>query len=120
MKDPDTQTCLQPITEEILALENLQHTGTPGVSANNRDQGFIPAFLDTETGNVYRSCYPNGRPAPIHMLAGLPEELVDSSNHSKGDHAVIKGSVVSGFILEQIFYSREEAAQVAGILKQLH
>jgi hypothetical protein len=119
MKDPDTYTRLQPITEEILALENRQYTGTSGISANNRDQGFIPAFLDTETGNVYRSRFPNGRPAPIHVLAGLPDELVEANSQSNG-HRVIKSSVVSGFVLDETFYSREEASQAAGALKQLH
>lgn len=118
MKDPDTQTRLQPITEEILAQENLRYTGTGGVSINNRGQGFIPAFLDTKTGNVYRSRFPNGRPAPIHVLGGLPEELVETNSHSNGQR-VIKSSVVSGFVLEETFYSREEAAQAAA-LKQIH
>jgi len=118
MKNPDTQTRLQPVTEETLARENHQFTGTGGVSAINRDQGFIPAFLDTETSNVYRSRFPNGRPAPIHVLGGLPVELVEANSHSSG-HRVIKSSVISGFVLEETFYSREEAAQAAA-LKQIH
>lgn len=37
---------------------------------------FPPAFLETETGVVYASCYADGRRAPFHLLDGLPNELV--------------------------------------------
>lgn len=110
MKDSDCQARIQTVSEETLAQENLRYNGTGGVSANNRNQGFIPAFMDTETGNVYRSRFPNGKPAPIHVLAGLPDELLDTHCHSNG-HRSIKHSVISGFILEDRFYSREAAAQ---------
>lgn len=80
-----------------LARENLRYIDTGGVSANNRDKGFIPAFMDTETGDVYQSRFANGMPAPIHVLAGLPEKLIE------------KKSLVSGFLREETFYSREEA-----------
>ena len=112
MKNPDRQPRLQTITEDTLAQENHQYTGTGGVSANNRDQGFIPAFMDTETGNVYRSRFSDGKPAPVHVLAGLPDELVDADCQSNSNRS-IKHSVVSGFIHEDHFYSREEAAQAA-------
>jgi hypothetical protein len=110
MKDSDIQPRLQTISEETLAQVNLRYTGTGGVSANNRNQGFIPAFMDTETGNVYRSRFPDGKPAPIHVLAGLPNELLDADRQLNG-HRSIKHSVISGFILEDRFYSREAAAQ---------
>jgi hypothetical protein len=43
------------------------------------------------------------------MLAGLPDELIDTDCHPNG-HRSIKNSVISGFILEDRFYSREAAA----------
>ena len=116
MKDFDTQTRLQPTTDESLVQENRQYRGTGGLSSNNRSQGFTPAFLDTRTGNIYRSRFPDGRPASVHVLAGLPEELVENNNRSNG-HRVIKRTVISGFILEATFYSREEAAAA---LKKVH
>ena len=119
MKDPDTRTRLQPVTENSLARENQQFIGTGGISVNNRDLGFIPAFLDTDTGHVYRSRFPNGMPAPVHVLGGLPEELFENDARSNG-HRLIKNTVVSGFVLAETFYTREEAAQVTGALKQLH
>jgi hypothetical protein len=110
MKDPETHTRKRPLSEETLAQENLRYNGSGGISANNRNQGFIPAFMDTETGNVYRSRFPNGKPAPIHVLAGLPDELLDTHCHPNS-HRSIKHSVISGFILEDRFYSREAASQ---------
>ena len=118
MKDFETRTRLQPVTNETLAQENLHYTGSGGISANNREQGFIPAFLDTETGKVYRSRFADGRPAPVHVLSGLPDELVESCAPSNGQRA-IKDSVVSGFVRNELFYSREEAARAAA-LKQIH
>ena len=85
----------------VLVRENLKYTGTGGVSANNQDKGFVPAFMDTETGNIYRSRFANGLPAPIHVLAGLPQKLIE------------KNSVISGFLRAETFYSREEALRAA-------
>ena len=110
MLNPDTQTRLQTISAESLARENLHYTGTGGVSANNREQGFVPAFLDTQTGAVYRSRFANGMPAPIHVLVGLPERLVE--RHGATNTPLhIKCSVISGFLREGSFYSREAAMQ---------
>ena len=63
-------------SKETLAQENRQYANTGGVSAINRSQRFIPAFYDTATGRAYRSRFADGRPAPIHLLDGLPESLV--------------------------------------------
>jgi hypothetical protein len=118
MKNPGTQTQLQAITEDTLEQENIQYNGTNGISANNRGQGFIPAFLDTETGNVYPSRFGDGRPAPVHMLSGLPHYLFDPDSSSTG-HPTVKRSVISGFLREQTFYSRAAALQ-AMVTKCMH
>jgi len=118
MNKPGTQTSRQQLNVETLQQENLQFSGTTGVSANNRGLGFIPAFMDTETGNVYLSCFANGMPAPIHVLAGLPDNLTET--HGKSTTALsIKSSVISGFVREETFYSREQAAQ-ATALERVH
>jgi len=110
MNKSTTQNSRQQLTDKALLEENLQLSGTTGVSANNRGLGFIPAFMDTGTGAVYLSCFSNGMPAPIHVLAGLPENLIEAHGKS-GDPLSIKSSVISGFVREETFYSREEAAQ---------
>lgn len=119
MNKSTTECDHHPLTCEVLLQENREFSDTAAVSANNRALGFIPAFKDTLTGNIYRSRFPNGSPAPIHVLAGLPDELVDIDTKSNGQR-VIKSSVISGFILEDIFYSREEAVQAAAAVKQIH
>ena len=102
------------------ALENENHKffGTGARSQENRSLGFRPAFMDEETGIVYRSCFSDGQPAPFHLLDGLPEEVVLTRTLA-GRVATVKSSVVSGFVLEQQFYTREQAAACAGRM-QLH
>ena len=82
-------------TSNTLTQENHQYAGTGGISKNNRHLGFVPAFMDANTGNIYRSKLPDGRPAPVHMLCGLPQEILNT--------------VISGFLLKETFYTREQA-----------
>jgi hypothetical protein len=74
----------------------------------------VPAFLDRETGKVYISRTVDGRPAPVHLLDGLPEEVVVRRS-SSGAVSAIKSSVVVGFIREDRFYTREQTACVLAI-----
>lgn len=104
------------MTEGVLRQENLVFRGTGGLSQENRSVGFRPAFLDSDTGIVYASCYSNGEPAPFHLLDGLPEEIV-VARHATGRVAAVKQSVISGFVLRERFYTRDQAAQA---LMQMH
>lgn len=82
-----------------LAEENKRFAGTNGVSAGAKAFGLVPAFLDTATGRTYRSCFADGRPAPLHLIDGLPEG--------------VRLTALSGFIGEggqERFYTRQEAA----------
>jgi hypothetical protein len=98
-----------PLSKAQLLHENRAFEGTGGRSEENRAAGFLPAFFDTETRSVYRSRFADGRPAPFHLIDGLPRELV-VARHLSGRVAAIKRSVVSGFLLGGRFYTREEAA----------
>lgn len=109
MKASNSRIPSRSIASETLVQENLQYAGSGGVSENNRSQGFVPAFLDTDSGYVYRSRFPDGRPAPVHILSGLPRKLRNGNNASSQECAV-KDSVISGFLLEETFYTREAAA----------
>ena len=94
-----------------LLQENEAFKGTGGVSAANRKHGFLPAFFDTDTGVVYPSRFADGRQAPVHIYEGLPSALF--TNHGAGDkQKSLKSSVVSGFVRDQRFYTRDEAAQI--------
>jgi hypothetical protein len=97
------------LTETLLALETARFHGTGGVSENNRHLGFQPAFIDGERGTVYLSRFPDGRLAPCHLLDGLPAELV-LARSEQGRVTQVKDSVVSGFVHDDHFYTRDEAA----------
>jgi hypothetical protein len=97
------------LTTQVLRRQNLAFKGTGGVSAGNRSQGFAPAFLDTETGSVYLARFADGRPAPMHLLDGLPRELIVSRD-AAGHCLAVKRSLVAGFVQAGRFYTREQAA----------
>jgi hypothetical protein len=98
------------MTEQVLQLETQTFRDTGGVSANNRTCGFHPAFLDTSTYAVYLSRFVDGKPAPFHLLDGLPDEVVVTRSAS-GQVQAVKPTIVSGFVRSGRFYTREEAAQ---------
>lgn len=91
-----------------LRAENGTFRESRGVSANNRAQGFRPAFLDTSTGDVFLSRYSNGEPAPIHLFDGLPDDVV-LCRSATGQITAVKATLTAGFVRGTRFYSREEA-----------
>ncbi|GMQ87388.1 MAG: hypothetical protein BMS9Abin08_0589 [Gammaproteobacteria bacterium] len=93
-----------------LIEENLAYAGTGGLSQENRSMGFIPAFYDVVTGRAEIARFADGRPAPMHLLEGLPGEWVKKRDAS-GRACAIKGSVISGFIRGAYFYTRKQAAE---------
>jgi hypothetical protein len=97
------------MTPRQLERENSRFQGSGGVSAENHEVGFRPAFLDTRTLVIYPSCFGDGRPAPFHLLDGLPDELV-LARHACGRVAQVRATVVSGFVRGGRFFTREEAA----------
>ena len=97
-----------------LAQENIRYAGTGGLSRENRRYGFRPAFMDLETAAVYLARFADGRPAPFHLLDGLPDELV-LSRDAAGRVAEIRASVISGFEQDGRFYTRDEAAQALSL-----
>src|SRR5437667_2525773 len=97
------------MSELRLEQENVVFHGTGGRSQENGSSGFLPAFFDVQTETIYPSRFADGRPAPFHMLDGLPEEVVVTRSAS-GRAATVKASVISGFIRDGLFYTREAAA----------
>ena len=77
------------------------------MSAENGALGFQPVLLDRETGEVHASRFADGRPAPLHVLEGLPRTLVTVRSAS-GHVLRAKPSLVSGFVRLGRFYTREE------------
>jgi len=102
----------QRMSRKALLEENRQFRGTTGVSGQNRSMGFRPAFRDLHTGEVYLARFADGSPAPCHVLDGLPAEVVECRDSlGRVTHAV--ASLVSGFLLADRFYTREQAAEHA-------
>lgn len=97
------------LSQATLERENQRYLGSGARSQENCALGFCPAFLDVDTGCVYASCFRDGRPAPCHLLDGLPDEVV-LARDATGKVAAVKRSLISGFVLEQQFFSRDEAA----------
>jgi hypothetical protein len=97
------------VTAQTLRAEHRIFAGTGGISQNNRSQDFQPGSYDAESGQMAISCFADGRPAPIHVLDGVPANWVTARN-AGGGILSIKASVVSGFICGGRFYSRAEAA----------
>ena len=94
--------------ESWLAAENRRYATTAGVSERNRHAGFIPAYRDAHSGRVVASCYADGRPAPIHILEGLPADWVIERDDA-GRTQRVRDSIVAGFVLDSRFFTREEA-----------
>jgi hypothetical protein len=98
------------MNEERLNQENADHAETGGVSRGNASLGFRPAFLDFSTLTIYPSRFADGRPAPFHLLDGLPDEVVTDRN-ALGRVVAAKASLISGFERRGFFYTRGAAAR---------
>ena len=83
--------------------------GTRGAHLGTGPQDFAPAFLEPDTGTIHLARYADGRPAPIHLLAGLPPERVVSRDPASAGTGV-KPDLIVGFVRAGRFYTREQAA----------
>ena len=99
------------LTRQKLRRDNLRLRGSGGLSQENHQVGFQPAFFDSATDTIYPSCFANGCPAPFHCLDGLPTTVVISKD-AAGHVCRVKPTVSAGFVRDSIFYSREQAARV--------
>jgi hypothetical protein len=97
------------LTTDTLRKQNLAFVGTGGVSEENHASGFRPAFYDLATGRAALARFADGRPAPMHLLDGLPDAWV-AERDASGRITAIKETVIAGFIRDGFFYTREQAA----------
>ena len=96
-------------TTQQLQQQSALYQGSGGCSEENHGLGFQPAFLDSESGEIYPSCLADGSPSPVHSLNGWPEGVV-LMRDEQGNVLQVKGSVVSGFQRDGAFFSRDECA----------
>jgi len=101
----------QSLSDRELRTQNRAYLGSGGVSQRNRHAGFIPAYKNLRTGVAIVSQFADGRPAPVHVLEGLPDDWV-ASRDRHGNIRRIFASVVAGFVREGCFYTREAAARI--------
>ncbi|MGZ5097706.1 MAG: hypothetical protein ACXWHZ_19260 [Usitatibacter sp.] len=100
------------MSEKRLKRENLLHARSGGRSQSNSNLGFRPAFLDFATQTIYPSCFADGRAAPLHLLDGLPNEVVAIRSPS-GRVIAAKATLIAGFERNGFFYTRTAAARAA-------
>lgn len=93
-----------------LLRENQAFAGTGGVSAHNRDRGYVPAFLDTVSGVAVISRLPDGQPAAVHTYSCLPAGWI-ARRDRHGRAVALKAGIVAGFWRCGRFYTRAEAAR---------
>jgi hypothetical protein len=101
-----------PLSPWLLRRQNRAFRGTAGVSANNRGQGFVPAYQDTATGAIAIARFADGRPAPVHVLDGLPEKWI-AARDGQGRVTRTRPGIVAGFMREGRFFTREQAARAS-------
>ena len=98
----------RPLTESRLRAENRHYANTGGVSSVACREKLLPAFRDAETGRVEVARFRDGRPAPMHVIEGLPDEWATAYD-AEGHIEALKASIVSGFVRANRFYTRAEA-----------
>lgn len=92
-----------------LRAENRQFAHTCGLSINNADQSFIPAFRNDETGEVALARFADGRIAPMHLIINLPDAWATARN-ARGQISAVLDCVIAGFVRGGQFFTRAEAA----------
>ena len=95
------------LNSRVLRFENKRYAGTRGVSENNRDDKFYPAFLNKRDGRVEIAKKQDGSPAPFHLIDWLPEEWATGID-TKGRVRSLQPEIIAGFVREGIFFTREE------------
>ncbi len=117
--DSSSMSGSQSLSTDTLRRQNVTFRGSGGVSEENRSSGFAPAFLDSETGNIYLARFADGRQAPMHLLDGLPNELI-ITRQSSGTVSAVKATVIAGFLRRRRFFTREQAARALCLAERIH
>lgn len=89
--------------------ESEPYNGTCGESVVACQHKFLPAFCNREDGRIELARLPNGKPAPMHLIAKLPKVWAARCD-GKGNVLELIDSIVAGFVKNGRFYTREEAA----------
>ncbi len=108
MKELTSRRCLEE--------ENASQADASPGSAENADVGFRAAFFDYASQKLYLSRFADGGIAPVHMLDGLPEEVV-VDRAPAGRVLAVRASLVAGFERHGLFYTRKAAGRAAAAIR---
>lgn len=100
----------RPNNQFAVSEASEMYIGTCGESATACTRKFVPAFRNNADGRVERARFPNGKPAPMHLIAALPKEWAVRCDID-GNVLEIGEDIEAGFLRDGCFYTREEAAQ---------
>lgn len=102
--------CKPGLTRDELKHQSDDFCGRGGTSAETQSLGLVPGFRDSHSGRVFVSRFADGRPAPMHLLDGLPQDLVVERG-SDGSVLSVCENIVAGFLLGDRFMDRDEAVR---------
>ena len=109
----------QRLVKPGYTLENLKEESTSffqsGAVSEKCSSFCKPCFLNKATGEIFLSQYPNGIACPFHNLNGLPEEVVLRRGND-GSVIEVLPTIISGFVKDNKFYSRDEIKVLLGKL----
>lgn len=104
-----TMAAPDPLDTLRLRAERRRYRGTAGESRRAGTCGLRPAFRDEHSGQVQAARFADGRPAPLHVLDGLPEAWI-AERDERGRPLATRAGIVCGFLRGRRFYTRAEAA----------
>lgn len=99
------------VSDLDLYRDNLAYAGTGGVSKHATCARFLPAFKDLNTGRVEIARKMDGAPAPCHLICALPAEWAKECD-DEGRVCAVRSGIIAGFVRDQVFYTREQAAHL--------
>ncbi|WP_123401475.1 hypothetical protein [Inmirania thermothiophila] len=98
------------LSVDRLARESRRYAGSCGTSERAAGAGLRPAFRDRDTGEVFLARFADGRPAPLHILDGLPARYV-TRRDARGCVLAVTAAIEAGFVdALGFFLTRAEAA----------
>ena len=112
-RDPERERRLRGVLTQLsLNDENVLYGRTRQARSEDRLPGLVPGYRNQRTGELARSRYADGTPAPVHLLDGLPDHWIAERD---ADGRVIRArtDIEAGFLRSGRFYNRDEAARIA-------
>ena len=107
--NPSESSMSRPNDQLAVRTASNEYLGTCGESATAKNVKFLPAFRNPLDGRIERARFPNGQPAPMHLIGGLPQEWAVRCDED-GCVLEIGDDIEAGFVRDGQFYTREEAA----------